>query len=473
MLPKSSICCLILRGRSLLAPSLLFVFLSSGCGGQESQQPMSETDRGAATAPAAAPVNRIATLAPATTTDWPQIRGQGGAATVMEGTVAVWGNAGPENLWSRKIGAGFSSPVIFSNNLFIVHRADGGTSRTTAELLSADTGEPIWRQELLCSYGNGAMDGDPGPKATPVYSGGKLFFYDPAGMMFCLDAVSGETIWQTDLAKKYGSNQGYFGMGASPIVCGQNVVVNVGGRAAAVVALATDTGAEAWKVFDDRASYSSPVQTMIGDKLALIVVTRLHVIGIEARSGKLAFKTRFGKTGPTAVAAMPVLIDDHVFVNAAYNVGGKTMALAGGEPSLGRDGYQPEVLWSDPDVFASQYSTPVLHQGLLYGTSGREDFGNGSFRCFDPLTGALKWQQQNIAVGHSLLVGERIVFLDHSGNLRLIEASPTGYKQLAECRLYASPTKTIPAISNGRLYTRCDGRNATLDCWRLTDFHKN
>jgi outer membrane protein assembly factor BamB len=311
------------------------------------------------------------------------------------------------------------------------------------------------------------MDGDPGPKATPVYEDGKIFVYDPAGTMFCLDALDGNTVWQKDLAEKYGTNKGYFGIGTSPIVCGDKVVVNAGGRDASVVALDKKTGDEAWAVFDDRASYSSPVQLTIDNKQVVVVVTRLHVIGIEVSSGKLAFKMRFGKTGPTAIGAMPVVLDDKVFINGAYNVGGKTLALSGGEKSFGDDGFEPKTMWSDPKVFASQYSTPVEHEGLLYGTSGREDFRNGSFRCFDPLTGQLKWTQPDVPVGHSLLIQGRIVFLDHKSNLRLIEPSSDRYKQLAEFKLYRSASKTIPAMANGRLYTRSDGTNATLDCWSL------
>jgi hypothetical protein len=199
----------------------------------------------------------------------------------------------------------------------------------------------------------------------------------------------------------------------------------------------------------------------------VIVVTRLHVVGIDSESGKLAFKMRFGKTGPTAIGAMPVLAGNNVFINGAYNVGGKMLALSGGVESFGDGGFQPQTLWSDQDVFASQFSTPVLHKGMLYGTSGREDFGNGSFRCFDALTGELNWEQKNIAVGHTLLVGDSLLFMDHKANLRLIEASPDGYKLLSEFELYGSASKTIPAIAGGRLYTRSDGTNATLDCWKL------
>lgn len=439
---------------------LLFMF-QTGCSGGE-PVPHQLAEKAEAT-----PVNRIATLDPITSADWPQIRGIGGAGVAAGETVVPWGKDGPEKVWSIEVGAGFSSPIVFGNHLFIVHRNGGGNEPMTADLVFADTGKVVWRQHLPCAYGNGEMDGDFGPKATPVYDDGKIFVYDPAGTMFCLNATNGDTVWQKDLAEKYGTNKGYFGVGTSPIVCGNNVVVNAGGRDAGVVALDKQTGQEAWAVFDDRASYSSPVQLTVDDRRALIVVTRLHVVGIDADSGKLAFKMRFGKTGPTAIGAMPVLVGDNVFINGAYNVGGKMLALSRGEKAFGEDGYQPKTLWSDQETFASQYSTPVLHNGLLYGTSGREDYGNGSFRCFDPLTGEVKWKQPSVAVGHTLFVGDRLVFMDHKANLRLIEASPDGYKQLSKFRLYDSASKTIPAIAGGRLYSRSDGTSATLDCWKL------
>lgn len=458
-----SVSCIFIRlgfGRTLWTTGYLLLVFQTGCSGGEPMAPSPQETQ-------ATQVNQIATPGAITASDWPQIRGIAGAGRSSSQTVEPWGAGGPKKVWSAKIGAGFSSPIVFGQYLFIVHRTRGGREAMTADLMFAETGKILWRQQLKCNYGNGEMDGDPGPKATPAYDDGKIFVYDPAGTMFCLDAVNGNTVWQKDLAETYGTNKGYFGVGTSPIVCGNNVIVNAGGRDAGVVALDKETGREAWAVFDDRASYSSPVKLTVDSKQVVIVTTRLHVVGIDTASGSVAFKMRFGKTGPTAIGAMPVVMDDNIFINGAYNVGGKTLKLSGGEKAFGEEGYQPATLWSDPEVFASQYSTPVLHEGMLYGTSGREDFRNGSYRCFDPLTGQLKWQQPDVAVGHSLLAGKRIVFLDRKSNLRLIEPSVEGYKQLAEFMLYRSASKTIPAIANGRLYTRSDGTNATLDCWKL------
>ena len=71
------------------------------------------------------------------------------------------------------------------------------------------------------------------------------------------------------------------------------------------------------------------------------------------------------------------------------------------------------------------------------------------------------------AVGQASLAGNHVVLTHHKCHLRLIEASPDGYKQLSEFKLYDSASKTIPALAGGRLYTRSDGANATLDCWKL------
>ena len=411
--------------------------------------------------------NQTATIEPLAPTDWPQIRGRDGAGIATGFNVTAWGESGLERVWSADVGAGFSSPIVFGKHVFLIHRPNQREAVLIAELRLAETGKIIWTQKIACQYGNGEMDSDPGPKATPVMANGRLFVFGPAGNLTCLDAANGEIIWQANVAKLYGTNNGYFGVGSSPIVVDDKVIVNVGGRQSAVVALDTETGEEVWKSFDDRASYSSPIATRIGNTTALIVVTRLHVLGLDAADGRVVFQQKFGRSGPTAIGAMPVLAGENVFINGAYGVGGRCLALASTGKQFGDDGYQPTEVWSNDNVFASQYSTPVYHDGYFYGTSGREDFRNGSMRCFAADTGKLKWEHKNSAVGHCILVGDNILYLDHVGMLRLLAASPEGYKELARFKISTAGTRAIPAVANGLLFTKTNGVKAKLECWKL------
>ena len=411
--------------------------------------------------------NQTAAVEPLALTDWPQIRGRNGAGIATGFKVTAWGEAGLKKVWSADVGAGFSSPIVFGKHVFLIHRPNQREAYLLGELRLAGSGKLIWTQKIPCQYGDGEMDSDPGPKATPVMAGGRLFVFGPAGRLTCLDAATGEITWQTAAAKVYGTNNGYFGVGSSPIVVDDKVIVNVGGRQSAVVAFDAATGVEDWKSFDDRASYSSPISTRLGNTTAIVVVTRLHVLGLDAADGRVVFQQKFGRSGPTAIGAMPVLAGEKVFINGAYGVGGRCLALASGGKQFGDDGYQPKEVWSDDDVFASQYSTPVYHDGYFYGTSGREDFRNGSMRCFAAGTGQLKWEHKDSAVGHCILVEDKILYLDHVGMLRLLSTTPEGYDELARFEVSTAGTRTIPAVANGMLFTKTDGVNAKLECWKL------
>jgi len=51
------------------------------------------------------------------------------------------------------------------------------------------------------------------------------------------------------------------------------------------------------------------------------------------------------------------------------------------------DGTTAKTLWSNDNTLSSQYSTPVEHNGFLYGIHGREDVGVAELRCIETATG--------------------------------------------------------------------------------------
>jgi outer membrane protein assembly factor BamB len=138
------------------------------------------------------------------------------------------------------------------------------------------------------------------------------------GNLFCLAMADGKTIWQKNVLSLYKSPSGYFGSGSSPIVIGERLLLNVGGQDAGVVAFDINSGDEIWKAFDDRASYSSPIEVSIDSQKTAVFVTRMHLVGIDPTDGKVLFKTSFGKRGPTVNGAMPVFANGNLFINSAY-----------------------------------------------------------------------------------------------------------------------------------------------------------
>ncbi|MFK7770426.1 MAG: PQQ-binding-like beta-propeller repeat protein [Mariniblastus sp.] len=381
--------------------------------------------------------------------DWPQINGPARNGTTEGEVLLEKFPAKLKNVWSHPVGQGNSGPIVVGSKLIVFHRPG---KMNLVEALNAKTGEVIWNQALPAGSRGAGPDGDLGPKAVPLAHGDHVYVFGSGGNLCCLKLSDGEVVWKKNVLEIYKSPAGYFGSGSSPIVIDDKLLLNVGGRDASVVAFDLKTGDEIWKSFEDRASYSSPIEMTVAGKSAAVFITRLHLLGLSPKDGTVLFKTRFGQTGPTVNGAMPVRIGSHLFINAAYSIGAKWIDVESGTP---------KIEWANDQSFSSQYSTPVVFNEKLFGSAGREDMGNGSLRCVDPGTGKVLWKQDSVSVGHSILVGGKILHLDCKGGLRVFEANENKYTQLYKTSLFASDARSMPALANGMLYSRSNASRGT------------
>ena len=62
--------------------------------------------------------------------------------------------------------------------------------------------------------------------------------------MDAIELATGRHLWGRDLHADYQVPQGFFGAAGSPLVEGERVILNVGGRGAGVVAFDIGTGKE-------------------------------------------------------------------------------------------------------------------------------------------------------------------------------------------------------------------------------------
>lgn len=384
--------------------------------------------------------------------DWNQILGPNRNGAIDSSAIPDW-DGKPEVQWQKEIGDGFAGPVISNGFLILFHRPKSARNSLVVEKLDAESGQSIWKQNIETAY-NGEMDGDRGPKSTPVINDGHIYCYGPDGKLACLSFEDGKIVWELNARQKYKARRGYFGCGSTPIVIGKNVLVNVGGREASIVAFDKKTGNEVWKAINDEASYSSPVAVTFRDRTVAVFLTRTRFVGIEPDSGKVLFSNAFGKKGPTAVASMPVVNGSQIFANAAYGVGAMTIDL---KDAL-LDGGEVAPIWSDRSAFASHYGTPVFHKGHIYGTTGREDMRNGSFRCIEAATGKVKWDKPSFPVAHTLAFRDHMLVLDHQGGLHVIEFSSKEFKSVQSTKAFSGPTRAVPAYSNGKLYFRSNAQ---------------
>ena len=124
-----------------------------------------------------------------------------------------------------------------------------------------------------------------------------------------------------------------------------------------------------------------------------------------------------GKRGPTVNAANPVLLDDHVFITAGYGIGSLLAKIDGGSV---------KTVWRNADVLSSQYTTGVVHKGLMYTIDGRQDGPPGALVCLNPMTGKTQWTKAGFGIATLILADEKLVILKADGRLVLAEASAGG-----------------------------------------------
>src|SRR5258705_1902515 len=122
--------------------------------------------------------------------DWPQYRGpQRDGSSPETGLLKRWPEAGPELLWRKKIGDGFSSIAAAGSRLFTM---SADADKEIALCLRSETGEQIWKTPLGPRFVEEFGDG---PRSTPVVDGDLVFNLTSYGAIFALKTSDGSKVW--------------------------------------------------------------------------------------------------------------------------------------------------------------------------------------------------------------------------------------------------------------------------------------
>ena len=157
--------------------------------------------------------NRTATLpAQAGPGDWSGFRGSVRDGIVTGTRFSTDWSTPPRELWRRKVGSGWSSFAAIDGYLFTQEQRGAEELVTCYE---AATGAEVWTNRTEAQFMD---DSGLGPRATPTFCGGRLYTQGCAGMLQCLDAATGNTIWRHDLAKDPDTLMPGNGFAGSPLV---------------------------------------------------------------------------------------------------------------------------------------------------------------------------------------------------------------------------------------------------------------
>lgn len=403
----------------------------------------------------------------AQTEDWPRFLGPRHDLHSRETKLLKeFPDAGPAKVWEVKRGTGHAPAVVTGDYLVMIHALDG---KEVVECLHPATGKRHWKHEYPVRLGS-SFGIDDAPRAGPVIDGDLVFTIGVRGDLHCLNLKTGKVVWQTNLDKKYGPAPLFFGRGSCPLVYGDQLIVNVGGKIC-VASFNKRTGNLGWSTKHAwHASYASPVPATIHGKERILVFTGGMVdpptgglLSVDPKSGALdkAFPWR-ARMFASVNAASPVAVGNSVFITESYTEGGALIDFA-------PDG-STKLRWK-AERFGSQFTTPIAHDGYLYGVDGS---AGTEVVCYEIKTGKEMWRDgidiEGARLGRASLlhIDGAFLCLGAQGTLLWLDLTPKGAKILSQTQLFKAPeTWGAPTVNRGLLFLNQNSFGARLICYDL------
>ncbi len=417
-----------------------------------------------------------------TGSDWPAFLGPTGDSKSPEtGIRTSWPEAGPPVVWQKDIGEGYGAPTVAKGRLFLFDRHDDQARLTC---MKSETGEELWRFEYATDYED-IFKFSNGPRTCPVIDDERVYIFGVEGWLHCLSTSGGQLLWKLNTKQQFNVVQNFFGVGSTPVIEGDLLIVPVGGSppndfedvyaagtqiqtsSTGIVAFDKHTGEIVYKSIDELAGYGSPVLATINGRRWGFLFARGGLVGFNPATGAVDFHYPWrSKKMESVNASNPVVAGDRVFISESYGLGSSVLKVKPG-------GY--EIAWKDEKRSRDKsmllhWNTAIHHQGYLYGCSGMSS-GNAELRCIEFNTGKVVWSEKTGERTSLLYVDEHFISLGEHGTLTLLRANPEKPEIISKVKpvdaqgenLLNHPAWAAPVLSNGFLYVRAKGRLACLD----------
>ncbi len=424
--------------------------------------------------------------------DWPEFLGLDRNGISSEtGLLEKFPTNGPALLWEKEIGAGYGAPSVRGERLLLHHRV--GTNEVV-ECFNANTGKSLWQFAYPSNFQD-PYGYNNGPRATPLLTEKLVYTFGAEGMLTCLELNTGKLVWQHDTAKKWDVPEAFFGVGSSPVLEGDLLLVMVGGQPnAGMVAFEAKTGKVAWenvgktnwdgrpktgwpgepifhwRNYEKQASYATPVIATVNGKRTAFCLMRQGLVSLNPVTGEIHDSFWFrARVEESVNAANPVVLSNEVFISSAYYKSGSVWLKVRPEDQ------KFEQIRRDL-VLEIHWTTPILHNGYLYAFSGRNE-PDSRFRCVEFASGKLMWERDerwqaystktpdSYGRGSAILAEGKLITLGEGGLLGLFEANPKEAKEISRWQVpqLQYPCWAAPVLANKKLYLRSESRLLCLD----------
>ena len=379
--------------------------------------------------------------------EWTQWRGPNrDGISQEEGLLKAWPEGGPQVLWRRPLGEGFSGISIAQGRLYTMFAAGDDEF---AVCLNASNGKEIWRvrvgEKFVERRGNG-------PRSNPTVDGDQVYVLGARGNLFALNSASGKKLWEHDFVKEFGSIVPTWGFSGSPLVENELLLLEIGGEEGkSVAAFNKKSGELVWTSHTDRAAYSSPIAIDFNDVRQILFLTSKNLISVSPQDGQV-YWTHPWLTHNGITVATPIFVPpDKIFISSSYDYGAALLKMKADSNAL-----SVEEVWRSK-VMKNHFNSSVLRGDYLYG------FDDTVLKCIDANSGEEKWAARGFGKGSLFLAEGHLIVLGDAGRLALVEAIPAEYKEKASAQVLEGLCWTVPTLAGGKLYLRNIEEIVSLD----------
>jgi outer membrane protein assembly factor BamB len=371
--------------------------------------------------------------------EWSQWRGPNRDGTSPEtGLLKQWPAGGPPRVWQTTgAGIGYSSFSTSGGRLYTI-----GARDDTEYVIAFDreTGRKLWETPNGRRFRNEQGDG---PRSTPTTEGDFVYAFGGSGELASLDAATGRKVWSVNVVQKFGGQTPYWGYSESPLIVGDRIVLNAGGRRASIVAVDKVSGNALWQQPGDDAGYSSPMLLRTGSLQQVVFFTAERGLAVDPRDGRLLWSYDKANNN-TANIATPIVRGNRVFFSSDYGTGAALVDVK----TSGNLASASEVYFTRD--MRNHHASSVLIGSHLYG------FSSSILTALAFEDGTVAWRNRSVGKGSLIYADERLYLYSENGVVGLADATPKAYVERGRFTLSTSGASTWshPILTRGLLILR-------------------
>jgi outer membrane protein assembly factor BamB len=394
--------------------------------------------------PRSVPAGIKETLAPAadplvpSRLEWSGFRGPGRDSVIRGVRIDTdWSRSKPVELWRRPIGPGWSSFAVHGN--FIYTQEQRGDNELVSSY-NLSNGTPVWKHSDAVRFYE--SNGGAGPRATPTFSGGRVFTFGATGILNALDARNGAVVWSRNAASDTKRKVPGWGFASSPLVVGNVVIVAAAGTLAAYDLV---NGDPRWFGPAGGFGYSSPHLSTIDGVAQVLLLNGEGAISVAPSDGTLLWKHAWRCD---SIVQPAVTTDGDILIGSGSGIGtevGMRRISVAHRP----DGWIVKERWTSIGL-KPYFNDFVVHKGHAFG------FDGSILACIDLEDGKRQWKGGRYGHGQLVLIPDQdlLLVLSEEGELALVKAAPDQFMELARLPAIEGKTWNHPALVGDVLLVR-------------------